>query len=294
MSSTTSNNSPPIFSDAEKFDGSNWIAWKSNVKIVVNIRGALGYLEGKIPKPATTSPMNASNVPMAVTETGDTTATLVATTIAAETTPWPSPTPSPDEWRARDAWVLGLIVFNVKNPVGLGIKMDGTASDAWKSLTDQYELRDDVALINAQRDLRNTMFKDGGDLPNHIAALRTKWAVANAVGAGVDDGDFRMILLSSLPASWDTIVATLYDSKSSGDAIAHLLMHWARISKTSSSTVPSAFQTNTNGNGPSNHQNRTRLVCTNPNCGRQGHTIEKCYWPGGGKAGQFPVGFGQH
>ncbi|KAJ6506735.1 hypothetical protein C8R45DRAFT_782318, partial [Mycena sanguinolenta] len=34
------------------------------------------------------------------------------------------------------------------------------------------------------------------------------------------------------------------------------------------------------------------LVCTNPTCGaegKQGHTIDNCFWPGGGKAGQFPA-----
>ncbi|KAJ3492188.1 hypothetical protein NLJ89_g11264 [Agrocybe chaxingu] len=29
------------------------------------------------------------------------------------------------------------------------------------------------------------------------------------------------------------------------------------------------------------------------NCHRRGHTVEVCYWPGGGKEGQFPPGFGK-
>jgi len=31
----------------------------------------------------------------------------------------------------------------------------------------------------------------------------------------------------------------------------------------------------------------------NPNCKWRGHSIENCYWQGGGKEGQFPPGFGQ-
>jgi len=37
----------------------------------------------------------------------------------------------------------------------------------------------------------------------------------------------------------------------------------------------------------------SQLICTNPNCKHRGHTIEVCYWPGEGKEGQFPPGFGK-
>ncbi|KAF9444571.1 hypothetical protein P691DRAFT_635916, partial [Macrolepiota fuliginosa MF-IS2] len=36
-----------------------------------------------------------------------------------------------------------------------------------------------------------------------------------------------------------------------------------------------------------------QLVCSNQNCRQSGHTIEDCYWPGGGKQGQFPPNFGR-
>jgi hypothetical protein len=42
-----------------------------------------------------------------------------------------------------------------------------------------------------------------------------------------------------------------------------------------------------------NQRMRNSLVCTNKNCGHQGHTIKDCYWPGGRKQGQFPPGFGK-
>jgi len=40
----------------------------------------------------------------------------------------------------------------------------------------------------------------------------------------------------------------------------------------------------------------TSSGCTNPNCKakkRTTHTTANCYWPGGGKEGQFPPNFGQ-
>ena len=41
---------------------------------------------------------------------------------------------------------------------------------------------------------------------------------------------------------------------------------------------------------------RTTEGCTNPNCKAKKHsthTTSNCYWPGGGKEGQFPPNFGQ-
>ena len=49
-----------------------------------------------------------------------------------------------------------------------------------------------------------------------------------------------------------------------------------------------ALQTST-----SKQKKRSQLICVNPNCRHQGHTIEMCYWPGGGKEEQFSPGFGK-
>src|SRR6266542_5162463 len=41
---------------------------------------------------------------------------------------------------------------------------------------------------------------------------------------------------------------------------------------------------------------RTMESCTNPNCKAKKwltHSTANCYWPGGGKEGQFPLNFGQ-
>ncbi|KAG6858934.1 hypothetical protein C0991_001614 [Blastosporella zonata] len=38
---------------------------------------------------------------------------------------------------------------------------------------------------------------------------------------------------------------------------------------------------------------KPKLTCINTNCGRTGHTINNCYWRGGGKEGQFPPNFGK-
>jgi hypothetical protein len=195
---------------------------------------------------------------------------------------------------------MGLLTYNTTDPLGLSINIQGTAADAWKSYMDGYQVALEVALANAEQDLRNVTYNDGQDFVEFIFKLRTKWANATALGAKIDDLSFRMIILNALPRSWDSIVATLYNTHSSREAINHLMTHWARVSRdrvvdprhaTAALRVSSG---NPSGGGSnSNNFNRNGLVCSNSNCNRRGHTIENCYWPGGGKAGQFPPGFGK-
>ena len=59
--------------------------------------------------------------------------------------------------------------------------------------------------------------------------------------------------------------------------------------------------TNNKVNASTNHSKtvlaaKLNDTCTNPNCKAKKqsmHTTSNCYWPGGGKEGQFPPNFGQ-
>ncbi|KAF7778932.1 hypothetical protein Agabi119p4_3277 [Agaricus bisporus var. burnettii] len=289
MSTNTGGSAPPIFADTAKFNGTNWVSWNGMIHIAAELRGVFGYLDGTIPNPATTTITPPATIPLPTLPTQTTTTATSPTT----ETPWESTTPSPAEWKVRNAWAKGLLIYNTTDPVGLGISIGGTAADAWKSYLDNYEVASEIALLNVEMELRNMIYNDGEDFTEFISRLRTKWSNANALGAKIDDKSFRTIILSSLPRSWDPIVATLYTTQSSRDAIQQLLTHWARVSRNrvTTSQTTSALQANTQSRG--RDRQRNQFICTNQNCNRRGHTIEFCYWPGGGKAGQFPEGFGR-
>jgi hypothetical protein len=80
---------------------------------------------------------------------------------------------------------------------------------------------------------------------------------------------------------------------SSADIIATLLAHAMILdrgnhNKPTSGTSNTVLSARTTGN--------TNEPCGNPNCKakkRSTHTTANCYWPGGGKEGQFPPNFGQ-
>jgi hypothetical protein len=282
---TSHTNTPPILPDTQKFDGTNWSSWNRWIVTTARIRSVEKYLNGIIPKPTVSTSSPSPTAAPAATAT-DTPAT---STEAPESTPWHSMNPSLDEWIIRDAWAMGLLLYNCTNPVGLGMASDGTAAEAWKSLKDLYGAQSTLFAVNAQRELRNTMLRDGEDLIAHLANLRTKWSAANDVGAEITDKDFIIILLASLPPSWDTIVATLYETPTSVELISKLNFHWARVGRATSTAKGgiTALATNTK----SSSKSQSPLQCTNPKCGRRGHIIDNCYWEGGGKEGQFPAHF---
>ncbi|KXN81570.1 hypothetical protein AN958_03907 [Leucoagaricus sp. SymC.cos] len=79
-----SNNSPLIFSDYDKFNSTNWIAWKNMITITAEVYSIMGYLTSTISNLETTI--------LYSTPTGTTTATT--TTAAASTMSSTSTTPA--------------------------------------------------------------------------------------------------------------------------------------------------------------------------------------------------------
>jgi hypothetical protein len=295
MTTKGSGLSPPLLPDDEKFDGTNYLEWRDTILMACRLRGARGYLTGTISQPESPGSSPSTTSPTPTTPAADAAAAAAAaattTTTTMTETPWTSTTPTWEEWDTRDAWCHIAIRQNVKNPTGLGLKTDGSAAEAWKSLKDRYQTSTDLARVYAQRELRSARLNDGDDFPMHLADLHTKHKRANAVGAKIDDADFREIILASLPPSWDNIISTLHTSPSSIDTIIRLEQHWSRVNRTGRVSAPGTSAIALKASMKlANYQKK---VCANPICGRKGHTIEECYWKGGGKEGQFPPGFGQ-
>lgn len=284
---TSQTHTPPILLDGQKFDGTNWPSWNRWVVTTARIQSTEKYLNSLVPKPTEQSPLPpavAAPVAAGMTMTAPTSTTPDAT----ESMPWHSMKPLLDKWIVRNAWAMGLLLYNCTNPIGLGMKSDRTAAEAWSLLKDLYSVQSTLFAVNTQHELQNTMLRDGDDLTTHITNLHLKWSAANNVSANITDKDFIIILLTSLPPSWDTIVTTLYKAQTSVDLISKLNFHWARIGRNASMSKGGITALTANSKPASS---RSVLQCTNPKCSRHGHLIKDCYWEGGGKEGQFPAHF---
>ncbi|KAJ7123859.1 hypothetical protein C8R43DRAFT_839457, partial [Mycena crocata] len=110
---------PLTLPDAEKFVGTGFTGWRTKIKTMAKARGLGSYLDGTLPEPP---------IPSA---TGTTPQTA---SLPPDPTPFYSMNPSREEWTFRDSMAYALVVLNVKNPIGLGVKLDGSAHAAMKSL----------------------------------------------------------------------------------------------------------------------------------------------------------------
>jgi hypothetical protein len=89
---------------------------------------------------------------------------------ATPTVYWGSKRPNQDKWEQRNAYVQGLITLNVKNTIGHGVNVDGTAADSWKSLTDIQDKVTDIGRLAAGNLLRSIRHTEGNDLDAHFCA----------------------------------------------------------------------------------------------------------------------------
>ena len=260
--------------------------------IVIDLKGAEGYLDGSIVCPVPASKILTITVmkaPGATSTTASPTPSPIITPISE--TYWDSLTPSIREWKAYNAWTKMLLLFNTTELTGLGIDTSGIAVDAWKTYMDLYNKKTLVEQLNAETKLRNTFLTANGDFPAHITLLRKKLTHARLVGAEISDGNFVAIVLNSLSSTWDSIVATVFKHDSSSEIIVKLHAWWLRVYKNrnvNTSRGITALYAST-----SQHYNQNQLICTNPKCNQRGHMIDICYWQEERKEGQFSPGFGK-
>ena len=155
---------------------------------------------------------------------------------------------------------------------------------------------------HAQEALNRTEYAEGTDILDHIKLLRTrKAAVDNLSSSTMSDETWRGIIIRSIPptANWLPVIPSLYTMTTSADIVSTLSAHGMILARYTSSTTTAVTTLGTN------YYSNTALAaqttssdlegCTNPNCKakiRSTHTTANCYWPGGGKEGQFPPDFG--
>jgi hypothetical protein len=188
--------------------------------------------------------------------------------------------------------------LNIKNPVGHGVKTDGTALETWKSLTDHFNAVTDLGLMDAENRLHAIKYADGGDLDAHFSALHIAWEKVNNQGGQMTDPQFCMIVLGSMPKSWNTLVSTLMSTKSSNEVIVQLMLNGQLLACDTPPSVTMPSQSTSTHTLATQTQNRncqrSTEVCSNPVCGRTGHTFDRCFKPGGGMAGQYPLWWEKH
>ncbi len=259
-----------ILSDEQKFNGENLLQWNVTMTQLLGSKGLTGYTDGTILKP-----------------------TPPSGTAAPDPTPIYSSNPNYDEWVFRDQLARGHIMLNCTDVAGLGVKTTGTAREVWESIQTEWGKSTDMRRSHAQEALNRTTFAEDGDIQDHIKLLRTRRvAVDNLSTTAMSDETWKGIVIRSIPPTtkWLPVIPSLYAMTTTADIFSTLIAHGMILDRGACNKPTSGSSTNTA------LAVTTTDGCTNPNSKarkRSTHTTANCYWPGGGKEGQFPPNFGQ-
>lgn len=120
-----------------------------------------------------------------------------------------------------------------------------------------------------------------------------KVAINNLSTVAMTDETWRGVIIRSIPptAKWLPVIPSLCVMSSSVDVVSTLLAHGMILRRETTNRAVTGANSLTTALAA-----RTSEGCTNPNCKakkRSTHTTSNCYWPGGGKEGQFPLNFRQ-
>ena len=277
-----------ILSEEQKFNGENLLQWNTNITQLLSSKGLLGYVNGSIKKPPPSSMTEA-------TTATDTTKTTTAT--ASVPTPIYSSTPTHDEWLFRDQLARGHITLNCTDVMSLGIVTEGTAREAWTLIQEEWGKSTDMHHSHAQEALNQTLYVEGTDIQDHIKLLHTrKAAIDNLSTSKMTDETWKGILIWSIPptSKWLPVIPSLCSMSSPADIVLTLFAHGIILGRDPANKTSTLLNTALAAHTHS-HEG-SRKWCTNPLCKakkQSTHNTEDCYWPGGGKEGQFPPNFGQ-
>jgi gag-polypeptide of LTR copia-type len=140
------------------------------------------------------------------------------------------------------------------------------------------------------------------DVQEHLNKLMKMRQELARMGASLTEDDFTMIVMSSLPASYNSVTTSLYISASMSkqqvsmeDINRVIEEEYTRCQIQTGSVIPQAsalvvYSRGSQGGNKGSTSNkgqkkRERPHCTNLKCRKLGHRIEDCWAEGGGKEG---------
>ncbi|KAJ3499572.1 hypothetical protein NLJ89_g10085 [Agrocybe chaxingu] len=245
----------------EPLKAHNWMPWKRRMLAVLRDQGLAKYLTEDIPARIKSDEPTESEVAIE------------------------------KKWQEADAKTQARIELAISDAEMVHIMGATTAKEMWEQLTTVKESKGRLGLLATRRTLYRAAAEEGFNMAEHVAKLRQLQEELHLMDHKVPDEDFVMILITSLPESWDTYTTSFLGSSSTkkdtlikSQELVRILIEEAHRRKekdTSGSGV--AMYTKGKGSG-----GKGGVECFN--CHKKGHMKKDCWAKGGGREGQGPKG----
>ena len=109
-------------------------------------------------------------------------------------------------WHANDMYAQILIVSNIAKDQMVHVAWLNTAHEIWTSLRAIHKTKDYSSAIALQCGLFEQHCQEGGDVVAHLTKIKQQWERVNVIDnpkLHIGDLQFKMMITTSLPASWD-------------------------------------------------------------------------------------------
>ena len=195
-----------------------------------------------------------------------------------------------DAWEQKDAEAQTKILAYLDESLYPRFRSQTTAYTLWKAIRDAFEDASSQNILLWWIDLTQAKHEDESPLQPHIdRILEASRKLANAQFA-IPEQILAIVILSSLPPSWDTVVTSLHMNLTAASGtdrqqnftsqfVIDRLLEYKKMQTIRESSGGSALKTS----GRKDKKSDKKLRCSNPECRRKGHSFDQCYAPGGPK-----------
>lgn len=155
----------------------NYPTWRVQMKDILTEAGLFGYADGSIPAPVLADDgANAADV---------------------------------NTWITKDAKALTAIRTRVSQSMMTYVIGAEHAKDAWSSLKTIFDVQGPITIVLERRRFFWYTIPEGADIKEHTRILSSSKEKLSLLGKPINNEDFNLNLLTALPESWDSFVASI-------------------------------------------------------------------------------------
>ncbi|KAM1149991.1 hypothetical protein ACFX2B_030215 [Malus domestica] len=192
------------------------------------------------------------------------------------------------EWKKMNRKAIGTIRHWVDDSVFHHVSNETNAREFWTKLESLFEKKTPAKKAFLIKELVNVKYKDGLSLAEHLNNFQNIINQLATMKMTIEDELQALLLLGSLPDSWETFVVSINNSASNGvltlDNVKNNMLNEETKRKTSGTDSSQVFITENRGRsksrGPRGHgwspsRSKSRFRGTCHNCGKEGHMKKK-------------------